>query len=115
MSLFICVKTIVKVEIHLSEELEIDVGAHQDSDLLLQLFAIVIDVATNEINDDMLYETLYSDDLFFITKSLTEQRKNFYSWKSTHDTKCLKVNLMKTNVSKKGQINIKSSSKKDQR
>ena len=42
-------KTEVKVGAHLSEELEVDVGVHQSSDLSPLLFAIVVDVVTNEI------------------------------------------------------------------
>ena len=49
MSLYKGVKTKVKVGTHLSEEFEENVGVHQGSVLSPLLFAIVIDVAPNEI------------------------------------------------------------------
>ena len=48
MSLYKGARTKVKVGTHLSEELGVDVGVHQGSVLSPLLFAIVIDVVTNE-------------------------------------------------------------------
>ena len=56
MSLYKGAKT--KVGTHISEEPEVDVGVHQGSDLSPMLFAIVIDVATNEIKESTLQEIL---------------------------------------------------------
>ena len=59
-------RTKVKVETHLSEELEADVGVHKGSVLSPLLFAIVVDVGTNEIKEGMLQEILYADDIVLI-------------------------------------------------
>ena len=44
-----------------------------------------------------------------------EQHEKFYDWKSALESKCLKVNWMKTKVmvSEIGQVTVKPSSKKD--
>ena len=49
MSLYKGVETRVKVGTHLSEEFAVNIGVHQGSVLSPLLFAIVVDVVTNEI------------------------------------------------------------------
>ena len=44
----------MKVGTHFSEELVVNVGVHQGSVLSPLLFAIVVDVITNEIKEDLL-------------------------------------------------------------
>ena len=75
--------TKVKVGIQLSEELEVDVGLHQGSVLSpLLLFAIVIDVVTNEIKEGILQEILYVDDIVLIAEIMAELQEKFHGWKS---------------------------------
>ena len=108
-------RTKVKVRTHLSEEYEVDVGMHQVSVLSPLLFAIVVDVVRNEITEGMLQEILYTDDIVLIAKNMAELQEKFYCWKSAHESKGLKVNLMRTKVMvrKIGQVTIKPFSKKD--
>ena len=47
-------RTKVKVERHLSKELQVNVGVHQGSVSSPLLFAIVIDVVTSEIKESTL-------------------------------------------------------------
>ena len=93
-----------------------NVGLQQGSVLLPQLLAIVIDVATNRIKDDMSQEILYADEVVLIADAMAELHKRFYRLKSALESKGLKVNLVNTKIimSKIGQINIKPLSKKDQ-
>ena len=56
----------MKVGTHLSEEFEVNVGVHHGSVLSPLLFAIVIDVGTNEVKVGTLKEILYIDDLVLI-------------------------------------------------
>ena len=51
----------------------VDVGLHQRSSLSPLLFAIVIDVATNEIKEGTLQEILYMDDSVLIAQTVAEQ------------------------------------------
>ena len=54
MSLYKGAWTKVKVGTHFTEEFEVKVGVHQGSVLSPLLFAIVVDVVTNEIKEVML-------------------------------------------------------------
>ena len=115
LSLYTGARTRVKVGTHFSEELEVNVGVHEGSVLSPLLFAIVVDVATNEIRYGMLQEILYAGDIVLIAESMAELQENIYGWKSALDSKGLEVNLMKTKVmvSKIGQVTVRLSSKKD--
>ena len=62
MSLYKGARTKVKVGTHFSEELEVNVRAHQGSLLSQLLFAIVIDVVTDKIKEGMLQEIFYAND-----------------------------------------------------
>ena len=95
MSLHKGARTKVRVETHYSKEFEVNVGVHQGSVLSPLLFAIVVDVATNEIKEGMLQEILYTDDIVLIAESMEELHETFYGWESALESKGLKVNLMK--------------------
>ena len=79
------------------------------------MFAIVVDVVPNEIQEGMLQEILYADDIVLIAVSIAELQEKFYGWKSALENKGLKVNLMKSNVvvSKIELVTVKPSSTKD--
>ena len=70
-------KNKVNAGTHLSEEFEVNVGVHHGSVLSQMLFAIVIDVVTNEMKEGMLQELLYADDLLFIAETMGDCVKNF--------------------------------------
>ena len=105
-SLYKGAKTKVKVGTHLSEEFEVNVGVHPGLVLSPLLFAIMIDVVTNEIKESTLQEILYVDDIVLIAETMADLHEKFSSWKSALESKCLKVNLVKTKVmvSKIGQV-----------
>ena len=84
----------MKVGTLLSEEFEVVVGVHRGSVLSPLLFAIIVDVITNEIKEGMLQEILYADDVFLIAESMAELQETIYGWKSAHESKGLKVNPM---------------------
>ena len=109
MSLYNGARTKVKVGTHFSEEFEVNVGVHQRSVLSPLLLAIVVDVATNEIKEGMLQEILYADDIVLIAESMTELQEKLNGWKSAHEIKGLKVNLVKTEVmvSKISKVTVK--------
>ena len=55
------------------------------------MFAIVVDVVTNEIKEGVLQEILYTDVIVFIADSMAELQEKFYGWKSALEKKGLKV------------------------
>ena len=114
-SLFVGGKTNVKVGTHLSKELEVNVGVHQGSVLSPLLFAIVVDVVTNEIKEGMLQEILCVDDIVLIAESMAELQEKIYGWKSALERKYLKVNVMKSMVmvSKIGLVTVEPSWNRD--
>ena len=77
MSLYIGARTRVKVGAHFSEEFEVNIGVHQGSALSPLLFAIVVNVATNEIKEVMSQEILYVDDIVLIADSMAELQEKF--------------------------------------
>ena len=105
----------VKVVKHFSEEFEVNAGIHQRLVLSPLLFAIVVNVITNEINEGILHKIFYEEDIALIAESLAELEEKFYSWKSALETIGLMVNPIKTKVmvSKIGQVTVKPSIKKD--
>ena len=75
MSLYKGARTKVKVGTPFSEEFEVNVGVHQESVLSPLLFAIVVDVVTNEIKEGMLQEILYTDDIVLMAGRMAKLHK----------------------------------------
>lgn len=98
MSLYDGAKTKVKIDSKLTDEFSVEVGVHQGSVLSPLLFAIVVDVVTEEAREDLMWEILYADDLVLIAESMIELRKKFEKWKTAFEKKGMKVNLAKTKV-----------------
>ena len=91
MNLYEGLKTKVKVVSKLSEEFSVAVGVHQGSVLLPLLFAIVVDVVTENAREDLMKEVLYEDDLVLMRKMMEGLKERFLKWKSALDSKGLKV------------------------
>ena len=96
MSLYDGAKTRVKVGSAYSEEFEVKVGVHQGSVLSPLLFAIVVDVVTENARRDGLYEILYADDLVLMSETMKDLELRFRSYKEAFESKGLKVNIRKT-------------------
>ena len=95
MSLYDGAKTTVRVETAYSEKFELNVGVHQGSVLLPLLFAIVVDVITENARSGVVNELLYADDLVIMNE---DWKKRFWNWKDALQSKGLKVNTRKTKV-----------------
>ena len=86
-------KTKVYVE---SEELLVQVGVCQRSVLSPLLFAIAVDVISENAREALKNEILYADDLVLMNKSIENLIEKFLKWKEAFENKGLKVNLKKT-------------------
>ena len=96
MCLYEGVKERVRVDSELSEEFEVKVGMHQGSVLSPLLFAVVVDVVTEFVNEGALSELLYADDIVLMSETINGLRDKYIKWKEAFERKGLKVNLEKT-------------------
>ena len=91
-------KTRVRVGSAYSEEFKVNVGVHQGSVLSPLLFAIVVDVITENARKGVANELLYADDLVIMSEDMEELKERFWNWKDALESKGLKVNTRKTKL-----------------
>ena len=87
----------MKVEGENSKEFAVRVGIHQGSILLPLIFAVVMDVVTEEVAKEGR-ALMYADDLVLICETKEEARQRFVAWRNAFESKGLKVNISKTKV-----------------
>ena len=112
MSLYEGAKTRVRVGLELSEEFEVKVDVHQGSVLSPLVFAIVVDVVTENVRNGLMSEMLYVNDLVLLSETMEALREKFWKWKKAL-SKELKVNLWKTKAVVNGTESEVSVSKVD--
>ena len=98
MSLHDSAKTRVRVGSAYSEEFEVKVGVNQGSVLSPLLFAIVVDVITENARRGVVNEWLYADDLVIMSEDIEDLKERFWNGKVALESKGLKVNTRKTKV-----------------
>ena len=113
MSLYKGAKTQVRVGSELSEQFGVKVGVHQGSVLSPLVFAVVVDVVTEDARNGLLGEMLYADDLVLTSETIEGLREKFQKWKQAFESKGLKVNLGKTKMLVSGMEGEVSESKID--
>ena len=89
------------------------VGVHQGSVLSPLVFAIVVDVVTENVRNGFMSEMLFSDDLVLMSEMMEGLREKFWKWKEAFESKGLKVNLGRTKVVVSGAEGEMSVSKID--
>ena len=93
MSLYHGGKMQVRVESELSEEFLVQVGVHQETVLSPLLFAIAVDVMSENARG-WINEILYVEDLK--VEGIETLKEKFLKWKEAFESKGVKVNLKKT-------------------
>ena len=78
------------------ELFEVKLLMHQDSELSLFLFAVVVDVVKKFARHGALSELLYADDLVLMSETIKGLRNKLLKWKETLGSKGLKGNHGKT-------------------
>ena len=101
MSLYDGAKTRVRVGSAYSEKLEVKVGVHQGSVLSPLLFAIVVDIITENARRGVVNELLYADDLVIMSEDMKDLKERFWNWKDALESRGLKVNTRKTSDGKR--------------
>ena len=71
---------------------------HQGSVISPLIFAIVVDVVTEQARKGLLNEILYADDLVLLSENLEDLRERFQRWRGALESKGMKVNIRKTKV-----------------
>ena len=66
--------------------------------LLPLLFAIVVDVITENAKRGVVNELLYADDLVIMSKDMEDLKERFWNWMDALESKGLKVNTRKTKL-----------------
>ena len=79
MNLYDGTKTRVRVGSAYSEEFEVNVGVHQGSVLSPLLFAIVVDVITENARRNVVNELMYADDLVLMSETMEDLKKKFWN------------------------------------
>ena len=77
MSLYDVAKTRVRVGAAYLEEFEVKVGVYQGSVLLPLLFAIVVDVITENARRGVANELPYADGLVLMSKTMEDLKERF--------------------------------------
>ena len=113
MSLYEGATTRVRVGSAVSDKFSVKVGVHQGSVLSPLLFAIVMDVVTEDARNGTLHEILYADDLVLMGESMEDLQSKFSLWKATLESKGMKVNINKTKLMVSGTEGETSRSKID--
>ena len=62
------------------------------------LFAIVVDVVTENARRGVINKLLYADDLVIMSKDMEDLKERFSNWKDALESKGLKVNTRKTKM-----------------
>ena len=96
MSLYDGAKTRVREGSEYLEEFQEKVGVHQRSVPSPLLFAIVVDVITENVRKGVVNELLCADDLVIMSEIMEDLKERFWNWKDALESKDLKVNSRKT-------------------
>ena len=96
MSLYHGAKTKVQVGSELSEEFLVQVSVRQGSVLSPLLFAIAVDVISENAREGLMNKILYANNLVLISKSKENLKEKFLKWRELFESNGLKVNLKKT-------------------
>lgn len=82
-----------------TESFDVSVGLHQGSALSPFLFVLVMDVLSEEIRNEVLWELLYADDLVITAEDEEDlQRRVVGEWQESLERGSLMVNMNKTEV-----------------
>ena len=99
------VLSLVKVEGEDSKEFAVRVGIHQGSILSPLIFAMVMDVVTEEVAKEGR-ALVYAYHLVLICETKEEVRQRFVAWRNALESKGLKVIISKTKVMRCAQDGV---------
>ena len=81
-----------------TDAFEVKVGLHQGSALSPFLFAVVMDVLSEDVREAMLWDLLFADDLVITAESMEELQERYEAWRECLERGGLRINIRKTEV-----------------
>ena len=97
-SLYEGAKTMVRTRYGKTDAFEVKVGLHQGSALSPFLFAVVMDVLSEDVRGAMLWDLLFADDLVITAESMEELQERYEAWRECLERGGLRINIRKTEV-----------------
>ena len=97
-SLYAGARTVVRTKCGKTDAFEVKVGLHQGSALSPFLFAVVMDVLSEDVREAMLWDLLFADDLVITAETMEELQERYEAWKECLERGGLRVNIGKTEV-----------------
>ena len=97
-SLYAGARTVVRTKYGKTDSFEVKIGLHQGSALSPFLFAVVMDVLSEDVREGMLWDILFADDLVITAKTLEELQERYEAWQECLERGGLRVNIRKTEV-----------------
>ena len=97
-SMYTGARTVVRTKCGKTDAFEVKVGLHQGSALSPFLFAVVIDVLSEDVRENMLWDLLFADDLVITAETMEGLQERYEAWRESLERGGLKVNIMKTEV-----------------
>ena len=91
-------RTVVRTRSGKTEPFEVKVGLHQGSALSPFLFAVVMDVLSENVRRDMLWDLLFADDLVITAETEEQLQERYRAWQENLERGGLRVNVGKTEV-----------------
>ena len=92
----------VRVGSELYQEFLVQVGVHQGSVLSPLLFAIAVNIISENAREGLMNEILYANDLVLMSESMENLKEKTLKWQEAFESKGPKVNLKKTKVMMSG-------------
>ena len=71
------------------------VGVHQGSVLSPLLFAIAVDVITENAREGLMNKIMYANDLILMSENSNHLKEKFLKWKNAFESKGLKTSRLK--------------------
>ena len=96
--------TTVRSAAGLTEEFKVGIGLHQGSALSPYLFAIIMDMLTEDIRKDPPWDMLFADDIVLSRQNCSKLKDDLQMWRNALERRGLKVSQSKTEYLKAGNV-----------
>ena len=84
-------KTVVRCAIGTTESFKVKVGLHQGSALIPFLFAVIMDMLTDEVRREPLWTMLFADDIVICEETREEVERRLRSWSYAFERRGMKI------------------------